>query len=328
MKNKFVWFLLLVFGVFGMIILNNIDVRVLSDGLNILNYTPEGFEEFPLGMALFMEAFCSIHMSVFVLMPLSQIFFKDNHKKAFITMFAIRAVFLLTFNFITTYIAIVDFLLVFLGAFVVVPVSALITGATINRRSNQVIDNDDQLDDTLELKVVNNAGISNLDVLKKALVMQYADINRAFYARDINKIKKLCSPGVYMDYKTKWEMYDKVLEIPKIEDVDFFEVEFGSIEKYNSETFVDLYIKYTCLDYSIDTNNNIVRGNRNDYKMFSKVLTFSKKQSDSVITECPNCGASVGADDENCEYCDTEINFKIGEWILKSEKTIYEGIKR
>ena len=271
--NKNIWCLVLLIGGFGLLAISyDFNFLNLAGSLNnglVLYATNDIIDAGEFGMAIFMEAFCSIHMSVFVLMPLSQIFFKDNHKKAFITMFAIRAVFLLTFNFITTYIAIVDFLLVFLGAFVVVPVSAFTTGATINRRSNQVIDKDNQLDDTLELKVVNNAGISNLDVLKKALVMQYADINRAFYARDINKIKKLCSPGVYMDYKTKWEMYDKVLEIPKIEDVDFFEVEFGSIEKYNSETFVDLYIKYTCLDYSIDTNNNIVRGNRNDYKMFS-----------------------------------------------------------
>lgn len=327
MKNKIVWFLFLIFVFLGIILLNNIDSRVLAGSINILNYTPDGFDEFPMGMALFMEAFCSIHMSVFVLMPLSKIFFKDNFAKAFITMFVIRVVFLLLFNFITTYIAVFDFLLVFFGAFIVVPISAALTSTKLNHRSNQVIEYNIQRSKSLESKVFNDAGVTNLDVLKKVLVMQYADINRAFYAKDVNKIKKLCSPGVYMDYKTKWEMYDRVLEVPKIEDVDFYEVEFSDVNKYDSETFIDLHIKYTCIEYSIDMNNNIVRGSRDKYKMVSKLLTFSKKQSDSVITECPNCGASVSSDDENCEYCNTEINFKVGEWILKSEKTIYEGIK-
>ena len=39
------------------------------------------------GMAIFMEAFCSIHMSVFVLIPLSKMISKDNDKKVFIILF-------------------------------------------------------------------------------------------------------------------------------------------------------------------------------------------------------------------------------------------------
>lgn len=324
MKNKFVWFLVLVLGVFGIILLSNsIDGRTLAGSINILNYTPEGYDELPLGMAIFMEAFCSIHMSVFVLMPLSKIFFKNNDTKAFIIMFVVRVIFLLIFNFISTYIAILDFMMVFFGAFIVVPVSAAICGTKINHRSNQIVE-DNEITENFGS---NDLGITDLEVLKKVLVMQYADINRAFYARDINKIRQLCSPGVYMDYKVKWEMYDKVLEIPKIEDVDFYDVEFGNMEKHGSEIFVDLYIKYTCLEYSVDNNNSIVRGNKDKYKMFSKALTFSKRQSNDIVNECPNCGARVRSDDENCEYCNTELNFKIGEWVLKSEKTIYEGIK-
>lgn len=75
-------------------------------------------------MALFMEAFVSIHMSVFVLLPLSKMISKENSKKTFWIMFGIRAFILLFFDFfITTGIAIVDFMLVFVGAFIVVPLT-------------------------------------------------------------------------------------------------------------------------------------------------------------------------------------------------------------
>ena len=37
-------------------------------------FASNGSDEFPLGMALFMEAFVSIHMTIFVLWPLSNIF--------------------------------------------------------------------------------------------------------------------------------------------------------------------------------------------------------------------------------------------------------------
>lgn len=75
-------------------------------------------------MALFIEAFVSIHMSVFVLLPLSKMISKENSKKTFWIMFGIRAFILLFFDFfITTGIAIVDFMLVFVGAFIVVPLT-------------------------------------------------------------------------------------------------------------------------------------------------------------------------------------------------------------
>ena len=66
-----------------------------------------------------MEAFVSIHMSLFVLMPLSKRISKDNSKKTFWILFGIRVAILLFFDFfVTTNIAIVDFAAVFVGAFI------------------------------------------------------------------------------------------------------------------------------------------------------------------------------------------------------------------
>lgn len=100
-------------------------------------------EGIDLSMAIFMEAFVTIHMSVFVLKPLSMIIGKEeNNKKIFWRMFIIRAIVLLYFDFfITTGIAIVDFLAVFIGAFIVVPISASVTKTPLNQRSNQVMVN-------------------------------------------------------------------------------------------------------------------------------------------------------------------------------------------
>ena len=94
----------------------------------------------PIYMAIFMEAFITIHMSVFVLKPLSDMLAKENSKKLFWTLFFIRVGILLFFDiFISTYIAAFDFFCVFLGAFIIVPITALITKVKINMRSNQVI---------------------------------------------------------------------------------------------------------------------------------------------------------------------------------------------
>lgn len=103
-------------------------------------FASDSSNDFPLAFALVMEAFCSIHMSIFVLKPLSEIFSKENSKKTFWTLFAIRACILIFCDLLVTpVIAIADFIAVFVGAFLVVPISAAITKTSINGRSNQVI---------------------------------------------------------------------------------------------------------------------------------------------------------------------------------------------
>ena len=52
----------------------------------------------PLWIALAMEAFVSLHMSLIVLKPLSYIISKENSKKIFWILFAIRALILILFD--------------------------------------------------------------------------------------------------------------------------------------------------------------------------------------------------------------------------------------
>ena len=86
---------------------------------------------FPLYAALLMEAFITIHMSLFVFKPLSAIIGKEDSKKAFWKMFFARIVFLIFFNLITTVTALIDFFAVFIGAFIVVPTLAAIKKVTL-----------------------------------------------------------------------------------------------------------------------------------------------------------------------------------------------------
>lgn len=87
------------------------------------------FSEIPLVMAIGMEAFVSIHMSVFVLKPIANAFDPDKSKHLFIILFIIRACILLFFDFfITTYVAIVDFFAMFVGAILVTPMVLAIKG--------------------------------------------------------------------------------------------------------------------------------------------------------------------------------------------------------
>ena len=91
-------------------------------------FASTGEDGVPLSIALWIETFSSIYMSVFVLLPLSRIFSKENSKKIFWILFAIRAGILLLYDFFqTTNIAFIDIYVIFIGAFLVIPIYFVIS---------------------------------------------------------------------------------------------------------------------------------------------------------------------------------------------------------
>ena len=86
---------------------------------------------FPVAVALGMEAFVTIHMSVFVLSPLANILDPDKSKKLFIKMFIGRIIILLILDLVIPIIAIVDFMAVFVGICLIVPIVAKIKNVPI-----------------------------------------------------------------------------------------------------------------------------------------------------------------------------------------------------
>lgn len=91
----------------------------------------------PILGAIVMEAFMSIHMSLFVLSPLSKIISKENSQKIFWILFVIRVVILLFFDiFITPRIALFDFFAVFIGVLIIVPMSAKVKGTSPNVKND------------------------------------------------------------------------------------------------------------------------------------------------------------------------------------------------
>lgn len=100
-----------------------------------------GDSEIPIEVALIMEAFVSIHMSIFVLKPLSEIFSKENSKKIFWTLFIVRAIILIYCDFfVTTFIAAFDFFGVFIGAFIIVPICSVFNKKTKNTIKEEFIE--------------------------------------------------------------------------------------------------------------------------------------------------------------------------------------------
>jgi len=76
---------------------------------------------------LFIEAFISIHMSLFVLLPLARIRTDVDYRRVFWKYFNIRMFILLICDFfVTPYVCALDFFAIFIGGFIIVPISGFI----------------------------------------------------------------------------------------------------------------------------------------------------------------------------------------------------------
>lgn len=367
LKKKICWFLVLILVVTGTIFISNkINLKSISTDIdyydnnyvdNSANYYDEDnyyyddsyydnsasysemheSTEMNIGAAIFCELFVSIHMSVFVLMPLSRIFGKEKHTKLFLILFAIRVMILIIGDIYSPGITMmVDFISVFLGAFIVVPVCASLTGNRLNDIMNANSSNKKIVISTINYDIDNNSEVSDLEianlgfgdkeVVKRGLVEHYKEILSYYENRNFTELVKVCSPGVYTNFKTEAELYDKVSEKLVVSDFIFTESKIIKAQKHGQQIFLDLKVTYSCIEYVVNEFESVVRGSKTKRKEYTKVLSFSKKMATNMVTKCPSCNASIDEEDlQFCSYCGTAINISGGSWVLKNEIILKEN---
>ena len=289
-----------------------------------VDYTAAGslveseFDELGLGMAIFMEAFCSIHMSVFVLYPLAGIINKNKVTQTFIILFGIRLVILIIGDIISPgLMAIIDFLSVFFGAFIVVPVLGGLKAVTFKGQNTYT----EYVEvDSYKLSQI---GFTDVELLKRALVQQYIDIKYAYSDFNYKRLIELCTKIRYGLFKNEMKLMEQVGE--KREYKDFVVTDAKIYDCYVQKNIVDvsMVLKVEYYSYVLDRFNKVISGSDSNKESQMIEVVFHKKVEDDLIEECPNCGSPISKDNiENCGYCGTTLNFRVGEWLLSNERVV------
>ena len=179
--------------------------------------------------ALGMEAFISIHMSLFVLLPLSKILKPDDSKNFFWRLFIIRIIVLLIFDFlITPFIAIVDFFAVFVGAFIIIP---------------KLAKNSESINSVLtgtEKEMINNSIVNNsisINCTKCGGVLQVTD--------------KFCP-----NCGTPFEGNNVTITAKKSEN--YVKPEFDKMFNYPEDKMLEFYINKKLVELGVDSNSNYI----------------------------------------------------------------------
>lgn len=309
MKKKIISYLLLIIVFVGCLFLMDGDLDVALTSTSSLD------DEISIGMVILCEAFVSIHMSVFVLFPLASIINKNKVMKWFVTLFCIRLVILIIGDIMfPSVMMIVDFMAVFIGAFILVPVLG-VTKRVVYKGKMAYHEYEDM--DDYELS---GLGFSNRDLLKKVLIEQYIDIKQAFSDFDYKRLVELCSKNKYMLYKNELKLLEQVGEKKMFKDFRVIDSKIYDGYKSNDGIRFMMILKLEYYEYTVDNYNKVTHGSDVNKKEIMMRLSFFKSLSSKEIDECPNCGSPVTVDSmEYCSYCGTELNFRLGEFVLDTE---------
>ena len=217
-----------------------------------------------IGVALFIEAFVTIHMTIFVIWPLSKLLPFNDSRKTFWTLFIFRIVFLLFCDFfVTPGVYTLDFLFVFIGAFIVVPIAA------VAKRKDK-IDNSSKVNDLIldnnnvekpsltpsisdeEIKVSEK---KNEEVIREAIKnLKCPKCNEKL--RPIDRFCPNC--GADVKKEVEFQINNAGKEAPIIKKDYVLPTSFSNIYSSSENNILDEYIKIELENQKIDLNTKLV----------------------------------------------------------------------
>ena len=214
--------------------------------------------------AILTEAFITIHMTIFVIWPLSKLLPFNDSRKTFWTLFIFRIVFLLFCDFfVTPGVYTLDFLFVFIGAFIVVPIAA------VAKRKDK-IDNSSKVNDLIldnnnvekpsltpsisdeEIKVSEK---KNEEVIREAIKnLKCPKCNEKL--RPIDKFCPNC--GADVKKEVEFQINNAGKQAPIIKKEYVLPTSFPDIYNSSENNVLEEYIKIELKNQKIDLNTKLM----------------------------------------------------------------------
>ena len=218
----------------------------------------------PLMVALFAEAFVTIHMTVFVIWPLSRLLPLDDTRKTFWTLFIFRVIFLLFCDFLVTpNIFIIDFISIFIGAFLVVPIMTAFKEKYKKNNSSTVselmLNNNNvekpSLPPSISDEEIKASEKKNEEVIREAI----KNLKCPKCGEKLRPIDKFC-PNCGADVKkdVEFQINNAGKQAPIIKKEYVLPTCFSNIYSSSESNILDEYIKIELENQKIDLNTKLV----------------------------------------------------------------------
>ncbi len=194
----------------------------------------------------------------------------------------------------------------------------LLTESNKNNNSNQLSNIPSRLSQEDIHKYLPNL---NIEEFNNIVFNIYKDIQEAWMSFNLDTIRNLVSNEIYNMYSMQLNTLKIKGQKNMMENIKYINNYISNISTENNITTIQTVLTVTCNDYVIDSNNKVVRGNKNRTMTYTYILTFTKYNNDQNITNCPNCGAKININSSGqCEYCNSNIINKEEKWIMTKKQ--------
>ncbi len=286
----------------------------------IVNADTYNSQEQPMLVFVGMELFVTIHMSVFVLMPIAEIINSGKKWKIFGILTVIRIIILLIGNLTIGFImAITDFIMVFIGAFILVPLAYAI--------KRQIYKGNLGFHEYVELDegTLISFGLKDVNLLKNKLFAIFCSVQDAVSNEDRRALKELCQASLYEKFISSLDLYVSNNQRNYVVDIENVRNKLVELKNSGDMLQATLIQEVKLLDYTEDATGQVIDGSKTKKQTIMYKLVFNKKvkNKNKGQRKCPNCGAMLG-DSDVCSYCNSEF-VERRDWVLETKDVIRMG---
>ena len=239
--------------------------------------------------------------------------------KLSIILFIIRAIIIVIGDIISPYYFIIDFISLFLIAFIVIPV---ITIFKHGDKKNKYFSYNKKNYVDINSNVALEYGIDDLELLKQKLYEKYVAIQESWMNFDYHSLQILLTDELYNMYYSQLVALKTKQEKNIMSGFELVNSKIYDIVKTNDVITLKLYLHVKMYDYVVDYYNKVVRGNDKKKIDIEYEITFQKSVEKSIDV-CPNCGAKI---EDNasvvCPYCNSTIINNSSNWVMSKKECI------
>lgn len=150
-------------------------------------------------------------------------------------------------------------------------------------------------------------------------------LQQAWTAKDWRGIRAFESNNLYDQHARQLQVYIDKGQTNVVEDISILNTVLESYEEDRENSYLSVILEARYRDYVIeDESGRVIKGDKKSRYIMTYRMQFmrsleakTEKSSDTKVTQCPNCGASLSISQNGiCEYCGAEVTTGANQWVL------------
>lgn len=150
----------------------------------------------------------------------------------------------------------------------------------------------------------------------------YLDTQKAWSNFDTKTLRNLLTDELFNTYNMQLKALKAKKQKNIMSDFDLESIDTTAIDVSNDKITMKVILKVSFYDYVVDSNNTILRGNKNFKVNMTYELTFVSTINKKETANCPSCGAPINKKSASnvCEYCNCVLVKNTYSWVLAKKE--------